>query len=377
VTAPSPIAAPTGDGTTDVRVAPVVRVESIQWLRGIAALLVVGVHAASVALDRGGDPPALFTSIPNLVAFGDSGVDLFFVISGFVMAHSLAAARDVPSFLIARWRRIWPLFVLASALFIVMFGNARSLTASALIQSIAILPLSDTTGYHQPALAVGWTLGFEMMFYLLVAATIALGRGAGTLLVLTAAAAAAGLAIAPPWAPMRMLMNPIVAEFACGIIVWLAWRADFGRSIRPLMFGIGIAILAAGIGGFIPLFVPGDPGMIVAGDGAFERALVWGVPWALVVFGLLGETGVGARTAAVLRRLGDASYSIYLFHFTVIDTLALVPPRGGVYVFVGMAFAAVIASGLLAHRWVERPLIRYLIARTRPTRPGSDAAALA
>jgi peptidoglycan/LPS O-acetylase OafA/YrhL len=346
------------------RAAPM-RVESIQWLRGVAALLVVLVHAIGTALQRAGGTATFVPSIPNLTAFGDSGVDLFFVISGFVMAHSLGRASSARTFLVARWRRIWPLFVLASALFIVLFDAGRMPTLPELLPSVLILPLSETTDYHQPVLTVGWTLGFETMFYLLVALTIARHRGPVTLLVLTLAAGAAGLLIVPPWAPARMLINPITLEFAFGVAVWLIWSYGWGRAVRPALFAAGILLLAAGIAGVLPLFVPAAPQDVVREFHVANRTLVWGFPWALIVLGLLDQAGTNGWVARALATLGDSSYSLYLFHVVVIDALRdyFPVPAASVAWFVAVAVAASVVFGLAVYSRVERPLLRALQPR--------------
>jgi peptidoglycan/LPS O-acetylase OafA/YrhL len=339
------------------------RVDSIQWLRGIAVLLVVILHAGCMGFYRAGDgggahAPKFF----NALQFGNSGVDLFFVISGFVMAHSLGRGTSAWPFLVARWRRIWPLFVLASAIFIILFGTADVTTLPRLLSSLFILPLSDTTGYHQPALAVGWTLGFELMFYLLVAITIARRGGTPALLMLTAVAAAIGLIVTVPWAPARMLFNPIDFEFALGIVAWLIWARDWGRAWRPPLVAAGVLLLAAGLASPVPVVIPANPLLIVANVHSFNRTLAWGLPWALIVLGLLSETGSDGIAAEMLSALGDASYSIYLFHFIILKAAAeLVPlPQNAIVAFMAIGIPLSVAGGLAIYRWVERPLLRLL-----------------
>lgn len=345
------------------------RIESIQWLRGIAALLVLIVHAIGASLQCAGAPGPIAPHIPNLGAFGDSGVDLFFVISGFVMAHSLGKSHSARSFLHARFWRIWPLFVLASLVFIAVSHDPTRLAPARLLPSLLILPLSDTGGYHQPALPVGWTLAFEAMFYVLVAATIATRRGAFTLLAVTLAAAGLGFVIFIPWAPARMLINPMAAEFALGIAAWLIWSNALARRARPLFCAAGVLLLGAGIAGLVPLFVPADPKSIVAEVSPFNRVLVWGFPWALVVLGLADETGSG-RSAAILRQLGDASYSIYLVHFIAIGVIDAQLPLPGASVTTWLAINLIgpLLAGLAVHRWVERPLLRAVRPRPRTGR---------
>ena len=368
---PTTVAPPVQDERRSDGILPS-RVDSIQWLRGIAALLVVTVHAGMIGFSRAGDnngahAPVLF----NLMQFGNSGVDLFFVISGFVMTHSLDRTPGVRSFIIARWRRIWPLFVLASLVFVLLFGSGDAMTLPRLLPSFAILPLSDTTGYHQPALPVGWTLGFEVMFYLLVAFTIARRGGAVMLMSLTISAGIIGLAVVVPWAPARMLFNPIIIEFAFGIIVWLIWSRHWGVRARPALVAIGILLLAGGIASPSPLFIPANPVLVVDDVHVTTRTLCWGVPWALITLGLLGETGVDGAAARMLGALGNASYSIYLFHFIILEVMwHFVPLPAAVLPFAAIGILASAAGGLLLYHLVERPLLRLL--RSPPhRRPGT------
>ncbi|RZM33202.1 MAG: acyltransferase, partial [Sphingomonas sp.] len=201
------------------------RVTPIQWLRALAATMVVAAHAANL-VDAGPVriTGAFIPSVPNLAVVGISGVDLFFVISGFVMAQSLATApRDPWGFLVQRWRRIVPLFALASIAYILVATEPQPVEA--MLMSITVLPLLDGADYHQPSLYVGWTLGFEFAFYALVAlAMTARHHRTRWLLASTLAVALVGCIVQPGWAPVRLLFNPMQLEFAFGLLVWIAWR---------------------------------------------------------------------------------------------------------------------------------------------------------
>src|SRR5689334_16478116 len=136
------------------------RVQSIQILRGVAALLVVCNHAIVVQANF---PEAMtgpfFPAMPALRNAGAMGVDLFFVISGFVMAHSIAAshrAQTATEFLRNRAIRILPLFWLLSAIFAFrQWSLGISLPAVSLANNLTLLPLFDGTLYHLPVLVVG------------------------------------------------------------------------------------------------------------------------------------------------------------------------------------------------------------------------------
>lgn len=334
------------------------RIDGIQELRGVAVLLVVAVHAIFAGMAQA--HRAFLPAVPNLTFFGNSGVDLFFVISGFVMAHTLARPQNAWTFIVARWRRIWPLYIVASLIFLALFADDRTQQTATLVPTFLILPLTDTVTYHLPALTVGWTLGFETLFYLIVALAVAGRRGQVFVLAAMTFAAAVSLVLMPAWAPLRMLINPLAGEFALGILVWLAWRWAPARTASPAVFTAAAFALLAGIAGLIPITVSTDPQSAVSGR-SLARMIVWGVPWAGVTFGLACRQPSSHKGASVLSRIGDASYSIYLFHLTAIVAITRsgVVPTGSIYFYVALVATASIAVGLAAYRWIERPLLHY------------------
>ena len=341
------------------------RIEGIQELRGVAVLLVVAVHAIFAGMAQ--THRAFLPAVPNLTFFGNGGVDLFFVISGFVMAHTLARPQTARTFLIARWRRIWPLYIVGSLIFVALFPDDRTQQMATLVPTFLILPLTDTAAYHLPALKIGWTLGFETLFYLVVALAIAGRRGQVFVLAAMTFAAAASFVLTPVWAPLRMLVNPLAGEFTFGILMWLAWRWPPARAASPAVFTAAVLALLAGIAGLIPITVSTDPEEAVSGH-SLARVIVWGLPWAGVTFGLACRQPRSRKDASVLSRIGDASYSIYVFHLTaiVVITRSGVVPTGSIYLYVALVAAASIAVGLAAYRWIERPLLHRL-SRSRLT----------
>jgi len=146
------------------------RIAPIQWLRALAATLVLLMHASDM-IEAGPVPMtgAFVPAVPNLAAFGASGVDLFFVISGFVMAHWLATAdHDSVRFLAKRWLRIVPLFACVSVIYMTIMHDPLTLPSA--VMSFTVFPVLDGGSYHLPALYPGWTLAFEFAFYAVVAA---------------------------------------------------------------------------------------------------------------------------------------------------------------------------------------------------------------
>lgn len=151
----------------------------VQALRGIAALIVVVYHGARfISPYFEGWGWRLFGS------GGSMGVDLFFVISGFIMAYTTRHADGTPryayEFAVKRLARIWPAYVVASLLYVVSTRGWGWITANTdtVLETLTFVPLSfDTpTVIHYPSLAVGWTLNYEMHFYFVFAVSLLCGR---------------------------------------------------------------------------------------------------------------------------------------------------------------------------------------------------------
>ena len=142
---------------------------NVQFLRFIAAMLVVVYHATPHVRDAGADPGWFFSFAE---AAGFAGVDIFFVISGFIMAHTTATSAgpaDAWAFLRRRIARIysgyWPFFLIALGVF--WWVNPVHLHEAALARSAVLWPANVLL------IAVSWTLVFEMVFYLLFTLLIA------------------------------------------------------------------------------------------------------------------------------------------------------------------------------------------------------------
>jgi peptidoglycan/LPS O-acetylase OafA/YrhL len=346
------------------------RLQTIQALRAVAALMVVSHHAATIP--HGALPPGpTFAPLPALDEFGCAGVDIFFVISGFIIGHTIARADATPGamrFLLRRIVRVAPLFwaaCLATALFEwSVHGSWPALRS--LINGATILPLSSVgTFVANPApVYLSWTLGFELLFYLVMALSLASGgrRAVGIALAVSIALAALGLVAQFSWAPLAFGLNPIVAEFSLGLfasIVWERWPAAVSSRTA---IAAGMILFAAGL--VVNLGLNPDPAQAMVGKSSLIRTLVWGVPAFLLVLGsaLDSRRQVG-WLAARAALLGEASYAIYLIHPLVLYALhdaglALLMP--GKASFVAVALGASAAAGLLTYLAFERPLMRLL-----------------
>jgi exopolysaccharide production protein ExoZ len=265
------------------------QLDSIQILRGLAALAVLIYHAT--------------LRIPGLPHFdaGAAGVDLFFVISGFIMVYTSAdlfGQRRAPGqFLARRCLRIIPLYWTLSAIVLVIHGFRPTNIAS----SFLFIP-----SHHDPILTAGWTLNYEMLFYAVFAVALLLPRRAAIAAICTILFAAvtipAAIALDTPW---RDWTAPLLLEFIFGILIGAAyyagWRLPRGSIIA---LASAIAIIA----------VAEQTNLDRASIFGFARPLTWGVGGALIVVTALANNNAIRFLGRPFVLLGDASFALYLFH---------------------------------------------------------------
>jgi exopolysaccharide production protein ExoZ len=332
--------------------------QNIQALRAIAALLVVVIHATEVFSRQGIIRPSAFT-------FGHAGVDLFFVISGFIMVHVNRGRGTSPlSFAINRIIRIVPLYwILTLVVFAIAFLIPAAVQATKadpiqLLKSLLFIPFVKSNGRVHPVLFVGWTLNYEMFFYALFAIGLLWGER-GTLWVVAAMIGFVALDPLTSSPVADFYTDPILLEFAAGMMIGLAFPRLVPWHPRTLIIlGFGLILLA-------PFCWPG-----------VHRALAYGVPGVLIVSGALMLEKAGI-TIKGLRLLGDASYSIYLTHIFVtgvaLRLAPMVPSDAGLALLAISALVAAATFGILVHLSVEKPvthafkiLSKHRFPRTAP-----------
>lgn len=316
---------------------------SIQYLRAFAALMVVLYHANRWAW-RDFD-------------IGAAGVDVFFIISGFVLWTSISERPVSPIvFLRRRLARVVPLYWLltllvagAALLWPSLFFDADP-TLRHVVLSLAFIQHFNPDGRPFPVISAGWSLNYEMVFYLIMTAALFLPKvwRLCALMLGLAGVVAFGFIYRPAY---FLGANPMFLQFAAG--AGLAhWRL-MGR-LPGRRTGLVVIILA--LAGFV----------VASRYDLFEhlwRPLFWGLPAFLLVAGsLMVEETAPLPHIAPLRLLGDASYSIYLSHVIVTELfIRVINPWYGVYVPAAITVSVVV--GLACHRWVERPLLQLFHAR--------------
>lgn len=340
------------------------RLDSIQALRGAAALAVVLFHFFIVETIYGPDHLA-----PGFFGYGRAGVDLFFVISGFIIVHVTrnlpAGEKTARSFLFRRLQRVYPPYWIITlgmlALWLVTGGSAFNGLIGEnrnFLQSLALWPEG-----RDPVLNVGWTLVHEIYFYL--AFTLILftpPKWRPPLLAIWGGAMAAFYfssfhTLSPE---TRLASHPLNLEFLMGAFVaWL--RPHAGPNADRVAWVLAAIFLVAVIAVFGA--APTDPDF----DQYWTRALLFGPLAACIVFLCAQKTSAPAW----LKGLGDRSYALYLLHiplFAIFGTVwrkfAAQGPWDNLAAFL-LVIAAVIATADMFYRFVEQPLLRFKPQRLR------------
>ncbi|RYC10016.1 acyltransferase family protein [Ciceribacter ferrooxidans] len=312
----------------------------IQYLRAAAAIAVVLFHAAE--------------KLGYSFAIGAVGVDVFFVVSGFIMWVITERRTPTPAgFLRGRIRRIVPVYWMATAVMIAgglagLFPNLRLSIGHVMASFLFVPARSPSNGEIWPVLVQGWTLNYEMFFYVVFAVALFLPRQWRFLAIglLFAALVAAGQIFESDNVFLVTYTRPIILEFVAGMAIGMLWlnRRMPGRLT-------GVLLIAAGLGGFAVIHLLGLP--FDAWDcGPLATALVLGV--------VSLEANGGIARAALPAFLGDASYSIYLWHTFAISVTAKVGMAAGIPMPALMvsAVAAGILAGAIGYTAFERPTTR-------------------
>ncbi|MEM7766780.1 MAG: acyltransferase [Pseudomonadota bacterium] len=328
----------------------------VQLARAVAAYAVVIYHIACELSYKAG-----FDAAPFIV--GKGGVDLFFVISGFIMVHITRAHETPTGFFIKRVFRIVPLYWLATTAVLVLVAIRPWLVQPALVTpetlaaSYFFFPMFDNNMEARPILFLGWTLNYEMMFYALFALALTVPRALRVPTVITLMLAVMVLApLIPHQAAALFYSQPIMLEFVAGCLIGAVLGT---RQAATLFKRVPVwPVTLLGIAGFA---------LAATQSGALPRHLLYGIPAALVVFGLAAQDLYRTPLrASWLSRLGDASYSLYLLHILVFTVLSLAwfpllgtgPAAQAGYAATALAAATVVS--LLSYRLVERPSNTWL-----------------
>lgn len=348
--------------TLDPALAPVKRqLKSIQVARGFAALSVVAFHAMS-------SEPKYFSNIKVLPTFFDggmAGVDLFFVISGFVMVLTTQGrhgkAREVGKFVWNRFFRIYPTYWFYFILLLPVFFLAPSWINAAqgnqvnLFTSFFLLP-SDLL----PLLLVAWTLTIELWFYVVFAVLLFfperwLPVALGVWFVVLVIVNWNGPITSSPF--LEVPVNSMAIEFIFGGVAALLFRR-LNRVVAAVCAVAGVVLIVT-LGEATVQDLTAGPGL--------HRPLTLGLGFALIMLAITAwENRGGIGFLGRFTILGDMSYSVYLSHILVLAVMgrvwaAISGPFAtsipAIIVWWVITFAAVVVVGYLSYRLVERPVM--------------------
>ncbi|MEM9571954.1 MAG: acyltransferase [Pseudomonadota bacterium] len=268
---------------------------NLQIIRAFAAIIVVVFHIA------GNGPENIQGTFVHDVFYnwGAAGVDLFFVLSGFIMVYTQdQKERRARKFLVGRIIRIVPLYWFVSVAWCTVlvasspYFAANSFDFWHILASLTFV--SQLLGYGDPFIVPGWTLEYEALFYIVFACSLLFFKNTYFLILLSAIAL---ISITP-------ISSPIVIEFAFGMIAAKAYKFSLVRSCAlPILL---IGLLAFFWGAIFE--INSDSENFYR---SWHRVIVWGVPSFLII---LVAPSITQLKWSVLRFLGDASYSIYLCH---------------------------------------------------------------
>ena len=339
------------------------KIDSIQHLRFLAAAMVLFGHAMMEAHKLGIVGTDVYRNV-DIFPWG-SGVDMFFIISGYIVCHVTKntghAFSDVKTFAIRRIIRIYPVYWLYTALMIVaiVFFNAvvtnNKITTEYIVASILLFPWPRPSDeLIRPILGQGWTLSYEMFFYFIFGFSLILKKQHRYIAVCLAMALVfiAGNILSEKYWIRTFFSYSIILEFILGILVY-----NIVSRIRKIEF-LGCVVLI--ILGIIGLLL----GEFLAVPDAW-RLVSRGLPSSLIVLGwvFLERDRVFPAFFVILKKLGDASYSLYLSHPFVIIPLAIAWKKlsiGYPFIFIILVVFSSIIFSIISFEIFEKRINMYL-----------------
>jgi exopolysaccharide production protein ExoZ len=319
---------------------------SIQSLRGLAALSVLLVHA-------------------GLLGVGSAGVDVFFVISGFVMWTSTRSFGHSPwVFWKARLIRIAPLYYFYTCAFCLMWyaHDRTTFPLDEVLKSMLFIPFTNSQDHGMmPVLGVGWTLNYEALFYLVFGFALLIERAKWRFLCVCAVLVM--LVMARPFVDQQNAIafrwtSPLFLEFLAGMAI-----GSLSQHVQQLPRIAGALLLAGGAGLLTALWLtyPNLP-----------RTLGFGLPAAMIVTGALNlEPAIRTLPLGLLERMGDASYSMYLIHGLVYRGIDwYVPAQFKAPGWMLMWIGATTLLSYACYLCIEKPMLKGM-KRITSTKPGS------
>jgi exopolysaccharide production protein ExoZ len=351
------------------------QIDGLQMLRAFAVIAVTWLHGGQFLAKSSGH---------RLVNVGVFGVDVFFVISGFILSSVVLRERHQPGvstawqFLKRRIIRIYPLYLIFAFFAIARTTLSHQVVGARFLPALLLLPPLEYPGF--PLLhRFSWTLDFEIFFYLVLSLVLlttvrrAVVTLIGILLVFILAGAVSGIRM-----PVVIVAcNPILLEFIFGSAVALLFARFGRRPIAGIVCALLGAALALGTQAAGSHKVANGMQMILLDIGVWARVWTFGIAAALLVGGFIFWSPAAGRVGRVFVAVGSASYSIYLVSGMGIEGVLRVCKAAfgqpttlrGALVCNSVVLVCIVALGFGVYNLVEWPLLRYLQSKSSRVKP--------
>jgi exopolysaccharide production protein ExoZ len=355
------------------------KLNSIQFLRAMAAIFVVYEHSLALQIRYAVSWQQNFFYLKN---FGCIGVDLFFVISGFIIsyvANQYIGIEQAFHFLKKRFWRINPIYYIYTLLFLGVVLLNIWIThinlnlyiikiISSLFDTLLMLPTTDNAYSFSPLLFVGWTLSFEWLFYILFFGLILCKVKNKTFYLIGAIASLTiiGQIIRPSDFRLTFLTNPIMLEFLLGVI--LCWWYLRGKSISMYL---AISLLVLGLACYFTLIMIGHGNVyhfmgVLGGELSLSRFFHWGIPSSCIVAGCVflekNQRLNRLWNNKWIQKIGDSSYSIYLVHLVVFKLFDTLYKLVGLFLpadaLIWLQVIVAILFSISLYKLVEKPILQ-------------------
>lgn len=323
-------------------------IHSLQILRGIAAMMVVTNHFWG----------PIFGGVFKFN--GGFGVDIFFVLSGFLMVHTQTESRGPIKFFLGRVKRIYPLYIILTLPLI--FMHVKITDYYPFLSNLLLLP-SYGSYHHMLVNPPAWTLVYEMIFYLFFSLSLIVSRDSIKACFITVSIIvssiitiryAVGMEPRYGWIHLGYLLgDKLMLDFAAGAIIAILYRQLNIKSFIDFRVFMLLSVIIT----YISLYVIND-----------ERIYKYGLPaMAMIMVAVYTKEGSGLFYKT-LHLIGDASFSIYLFHVYFQPTISATLKTNASntemakLAVLALTFMCVLA-GIFINRTIEKPIINFFQKR--------------
>ncbi|MGC2234657.1 MAG: acyltransferase [Pyrinomonadaceae bacterium] len=328
-------------------------INSLQALRGIAAVMVLLFHLTETL-----DLTASINFLNGFFRFANSGVEIFFVLSGFIIAytaHHLISTKRVKEYILKRFIRVYPIYWIAITFFIIP-AVFFELNSSYVFSFYNLLSTYLLFPEHPMIYGVSWSLSHEVYYYLLFALLIISRKFIVVYFLIFAVVIfrVLGFVSFEHSAVFRLMFSQNVLLFFMGMTTFYIFHKKLFSPARSVCItGITICI----------------PAFILYGQNFHDyifASMFYGLTTSFLIFCLVNlEINHDAKIPHPFILLGDASYVLYLIHLPILKSLikltsTFTAAHSVIISLSILSSALIIYASIIIHKKVEKPLLRLL-----------------